>query len=123
MIIIIVIILIIAVLIFIFRRNKKNNQIKILIRQTARWTVAASQDTMPLVSVLHANYGVGYLMALKDLFTHREIEKETGINLHKFEQEILKTQDKITKRLSKICPKYTVNNSVSNYLLKIAGDI
>ena len=35
--------------------------VKSLLRQSARWTVAARQDKNPLIAVLHANYGAAYL--------------------------------------------------------------
>ena len=40
-------------------------QLKALIRQTARWTAASQQDKSPMISLLHANYGAGYLQALE----------------------------------------------------------
>ena len=43
-----------------------------------------------MIAVLHANYGAGYLWALKDIATDSEIQKATGINLGDFENEIVK---------------------------------
>src|SRR5207237_6958 len=41
-------------------------KVQILTRQAARWSTAASQDNNPLIAVLHANYGAGYLWAIHD---------------------------------------------------------
>lgn len=45
-------------------KEKINNIIKTLVRQSARWSVAASQDTNIMIAVLHSNYGAGYLWVL-----------------------------------------------------------
>ena len=100
-----------------------NKQIKFiakkLIRQAARWSTAAKQDNNSMIAVLHANYGAGYLWALKDIINYDIIEKNTGINMMKFENEIIKIQDKVTQNMAKLCPKYAPEPSI---LTKIAGE-
>ena len=59
------------------------NHIKTLTRQAARWSVASTQDESPMVAVLHANYGAGYLWALKDIATDQQISSATGIDIPK----------------------------------------
>tara|TARA_Y100000589_G_C27151237_1_gene629016 strand:+ start:168 stop:557 length:390 start_codon:yes stop_codon:yes gene_type:complete len=116
------------ILMYIFIKNnkKKNNtekQIefaaKKLVRQAARWSTAAKQDNNSMISVLHANYGAGYLWALKDIINTNTIEKKTGIDMMKFENEIIKIQDEATKTMAKLCPEYAPEPSV---LTKIAGE-
>ena len=106
--------------------KKKNNTEKEiefaaqkLIRQAARWSTAAKQDKNSMIAVLHANYGAGYLWALKDIIKMDIIEKKTGIDMMKFENEIIKIQDEATKNMAKLCPKYAPEPSV---LTKIAGE-
>ena len=107
--------------------NKKNNnntdQIKFaakkLVRQAARWSTAAKQDKNSMIAVLHANYGAGYLWALKDIMKTDLIEKNTGIDIIEFENEIIKIQDEATKKMAKLCPKYAPESSI---LTKIAGE-
>jgi hypothetical protein len=116
------------ILMYIFIKNnkKKNNtekQIefaaKKLVRQAARWSTAAKQDNNSMIAVLHANYGAGYLWALKDIINTNTIEKKTGIDMMKFENEIIKIQDNATKTMAKLCPEYAPEPSV---LTKIAGE-
>ena len=103
--------------------NNNNKQIefvaKKLIRQAARWSTAAKQDNNSMIAVLHANYGAGYLWALKDIINNDIIEKKTGIDMMKFEDEIVKIQDEVTKNMAKLCPNYAPEQSV---LTKIAGE-
>ena len=99
--------------------NKKEI-INTLIRQSARWSIASQQDTNVLIAVLHANYGAGYLWALRDIATDDEITKSSGINILKFRDEIIKVQDSATRRLNGACPKFAIPLT---YLGKIAGDI
>jgi len=102
-----------------------NNDIKVkfiakkLVRQAARWSTAAKQDTSSMIAVLHANYGAGYLWALKEIMNNDIIEKNTGINMMKFESEIVKIQDEATKKMAKLCPKYAPEPS---YLTSLSGE-
>jgi hypothetical protein len=99
--------------------REKEIMIHTLIRQAARWSTAADQDKVPMVAVLHANYGVGYLLALKDIFSQNEIEKYGKIDLMKFEKEILAVQDRATKLVSKVCEQF---GPPSTYLTGLSGE-
>jgi hypothetical protein len=100
---------------------KKNTQIKTLIRSCARWALASLQDKSPLIAILHANYGAGYLWALKEIFTDYEIYRATGIDIIFFTKKITDIQDLATKRLTSTCPEFI--NHLDYNLLKIAGEI
>ena len=118
-------ILLLITILYIFKANQnhlytKSEPIKILIRQAARWSAAAQQDESPIIALLHANYGAGFLWALKDIATDQEIYKSTGIDILKFKKTITDIQDKATKRVTKACPQFT--GSIDNYLLQLGGD-
>ena len=91
-----------------------------LLRQTARWATAATQDENPLIAVLHANYATGFLWALKDIATISQIESTTNINMIEFQKKIVNIQDATTKKLAKVCPEYAKTDDI--YLAKIAGE-
>jgi hypothetical protein len=93
--------------------------IQVLVRQAARWSTAADQDEAPMVAVLHANYGAGYLWALKDIAREDQIEEVAGIDMKKFTAKIVGTQDRATKKMAKLCPKYAPKRT---YLTKIGGE-
>jgi len=95
------------------------DKIKILVRQASRWSTAAKQDDNSMIAVLHANYGAGYLWALKDIATDSQISSATGIDVQKFEREIVETQDKATMNMAKLCPKYA---PPSTYLTQLGGE-
>ena len=96
-----------------------NNIIKVLARQAARWSTASKQDKNSMIAVLHANYGAGYLWALKDIASTEQIKVATGIDLLKFEREIVAIQDNATKKMAQLCPKYAPEPT---YLTKLAGE-
>jgi len=96
---------------------KKN--IQTLVRQAARWSTAAKQDDSSMIAVLHANYGAGYLWAVKDIATDDQIEKATGIDIRKFENEIIQIQDQATVRMSQLCSGYGPEPS---YLTALGGE-
>jgi hypothetical protein len=100
--------------------KEKEKIIKTLIRQGARWATAAEQDKVPMVAVLHANYGAGYLWALKDIMSQKDIEKSADIDLMKYESTILEIQDKATKNMAKLCPQYAPPET---YLTKLGGEL
>lgn len=81
-----------------------HKQIRILYRQTARYAVASLQDESPVVKSLHANYAMGYLMALKDLATTEQFARATKDNLLSFERKIASIQDASTVNLVGDCP-------------------
>lgn len=104
------------------KNNAKSYSIKIikkLVRQAARWSTAAIQDESPMIAVLHANYGAGYLWSLKDIATDSEIESATGIDIKKFEKEIVMAQDYATKKMIGKCPEFAPKSS---YLTKLGGE-
>jgi hypothetical protein len=86
--------------------NKDTDNIKILFRQANRWSNASQQDKNPLIATLHANYGVGYLLALRDLYNDDEISKITGVDSRTFSNKIVSIQDKATKNMVKLCPEH-----------------
>lgn len=104
-----------------FINQEKREMINKLIRQSARWSSAAKNDNNNLIAVLHANYGAGYLWALKDIFSEKEIEEVLGSEdlRKKFENEIIKIQDNITKKTVKDCPNFS---GAIDFLAKLAGE-
>lgn len=98
-------------------------QIKSLVRQAARWSSAAKQDESPLIAVLHANYGVGYLGALGELFTPAEVEaaepQVAAVGYKKFSRDIVAIQDIAAKRAVSECPNFA---PALDYLALMAGE-
>ena len=101
--------------------DNNSNIIQVLVRSTARWSLASLQDKSPLVAVLHANYGTGYLWALREVFTDTQIQDATGVNIIKFEKQITQIQDRATKMLMSVCPKFSTGLDLE--LAKIAGNV
>jgi hypothetical protein len=103
----VLILFLVLVLVFVLlvpQRSDSNKQIRILYRQTARYAVASLQDESPVIKTLHANYAMGYLMALKDLATTDQFARATGDNLLSFERKIAAIQDASTVNLVGDCP-------------------
>lgn len=75
-----------------------------LARQAARWATAAQQDQNPLIRVLHANYAMAYVTALRQIAHDQLISAETGIDPRWLETEIGKIQDSAVRALAKTIP-------------------
>jgi hypothetical protein len=101
------------VLILIERTHTQRNHILTLLRQTSRWAIASEQDESPLIAVLHANYAVGYLSALKEIATDMDIEQTTGIDILNFQKRIYTIQDQATRKATKECPTFVPQNPLT----------
>ena len=109
-----------AIILFYFMsRRSSETPIQKLVRQTARWATAAQQDQSPLIALLHANYATGYLWALKDIASEKEINRIAGIDLKQFEEHIVNVQDMTTKKVVKACPEFS--GEIDLYLSTISG--
>ena len=97
-----------------------DNTIKILLRQSSRWAIAADQDVSPLIALLHANYGAAYLWALLQVASEEQINNSVNIDLQKFKKEISAIQDAATQKATKACPAFA--GELNSYLLEIGGD-
>ena len=104
--VLILFLLLVLVFVVVFRpmSSDSDKQIRILYRQTARYAVASLQDDSAVIKSLHANYAMGYLMALKDLATTEQFSRATGDNLLSFERKIAGIQDASTVNLVGDCP-------------------
>ena len=114
------------ILAFIFIKNSSCNCVKVkddvvskLGRQAARWTTAAAQDKNLMIQVLHANYGMAFLLAIQEIATGKEFYRATGLDLMRFENEILFLQDKVTRKLNRQCKGFGPKKT---YLTGIGGE-
>lgn len=114
----IIIAVIVLVYLFFFRGSGNSSMIVKLIKKSAKWATIAQQDDAPIMAVLHANYAVGYLWALKDIAKPDAINKAAGINIIQFEEHILNVQDMVTKKVIKKCPEF--EGDIDLYLSTIA---
>lgn len=97
--------------------DKKIN-INKLIRQTARWATAAAQDTNPYIANLHATYSLGYLMALREIYSDEMINTLGNINVKKLEEEVTKIMDGAISQLIQVCPEGQPKNKFLAFLAK-----
>lgn len=111
------------VVLYLMMKNKAksmNVAIENLIRQSARYAVAAQQDASPLIATLHANYSAAYFYAAKDIATDSQIHNATGVDVLKFKEHITNVQDMVTRRTVEKCPEFS--GEVDLYLSTIAGE-
>jgi hypothetical protein len=101
------------------KKTDKDDMIKTLVRQAARWATAAKQDKNSMVAVLHANYAAGYLWAVSDIASSDEISYVSGVDYFKIKDEITSIQDNITRNMAGLCPDFAPDSS---FLASIAGE-
>ncbi len=123
MILIFIIIVLFSLIMYSSQFNKTTvlgpEKIKTLIRQSARWAIASEQDNNPYIAMLHANYGAGYIFAIRSIASDTEIKSATGVNARQLEKEIVRIQDKSFRNLAKVCPE---GQPKSQFLRAISGE-
>lgn len=89
---------------------------QILFIQMSRWSTAATQDENPVIAVLHANYGVGYMMALREIASDEELERWLGVpGLRQLFREVERVQHEATRQLAATCPDVTPKSMLAKY--------
>jgi hypothetical protein len=89
-ILIVFIILIISTILIDSRDNMDlTNIIKILSRQSARWSVASIQDENLIIKLLHANYGGAYYLLLSNMILYNDTNIDIDINRLKKEVKFI----------------------------------
>ena len=110
-------------ILYLMMKNKTRNMnsvIEKLVRQSARYAVAAQQDASPVIAILHANYAAAYFYALKDIASESQIHNATGIDVKKFKEHVTNVKDMVTRRTSEKCPDFV--GEVDIYLAQIGGE-
>jgi len=102
-----VVVVVVVLVIFMSRTSYATGDdalVRTLYRQAARYAVASIQDDAEVIQMLHANYAMGYLLALKDVASTEDFKRATGEDLNAFERKIAQIQDDATTRLIKDRP-------------------
>ncbi len=87
-----------------------------LFLQMSRWSTAATQDENPVIAVLHANYGVGYMMALQSIAGNEELERMIGVSdLRSLFREVERIQHDATRKLVRTCPGVAPKSVLAKY--------
>jgi len=74
-------------------------------RQIERWMVAAKQDKHPGIKLLHANYAVGNLDMIRQMYSDEEVKQQTGKDLSKLTTIATQLQDEAQNELATMCPQ------------------
>ena len=82
--------------------SKQQEQVFKLLRQIARWAAAAQQDTHPYIQNLHATYAVGYLLALREIYSDEFIKRVSGVDIEQLNNKVTETMDTAIQNLVKV---------------------
>lgn len=85
-------------------RSNSVKNIHALVRQVYRWHVASTQDEHPIIKMLHSNYAVGYIGALRSIATENQVFAATGLSLGELEAEVIAEQDAALIAFVSKCP-------------------
>ena len=79
------------------------------VRQVERWIFAAEQDKLAGIALLHANYAVGNIDMLRQMYSDKEIEYYTGKEPLDLLLKATLLQDKAQNKLIVKCPETMVH--------------
>lgn len=115
-------------------RGGEGERVRGMVRQAARYAVAAQQDESAAIRALHANYATAYLNAALGAYTTGEIEAAMGtvqmsgnaggapFSVEAFRSEVLETQDWAARSLVETCPALFAGlDADTAYLAAVAG--
>jgi hypothetical protein len=114
---VLVLVLVAVVLATLVRPCASQTQIaQSLFHQMARWSTAATQDENPMIAVLHANYGVGYMMSLQSIAAEDELERMLGVSdLRGIFKEVERVQHAATVKMAATCPAIAPTSPLAVY--------
>jgi hypothetical protein len=69
-----------------------------------------------MIAVLHANYGVGYMMSLQSIAANDELEHMLGVSdLRGIFKEVERVQHDATIKMATTCPEVSPKSSLAVY--------
>lgn len=80
-------------------------QIQTAVRQIERWLVASRQDRHPAIAMLHADYAMGDVDLVRQLWTDQEVVAATGKDMRQLNQQAAEAQDAAKRRIVAIAPQ------------------
>lgn len=98
--------------------SEKYQDIRALTRQLFRWFIASQQDNNPIIGMLHINYAVGYLGALREIANEHQIQLATNLDINQIEREITGQQDKILLDVAQQCPQVMMQTPIYQQYLQ-----
>lgn len=88
-----------------FRSGTRADAINTMVTQSARWVLASLSDQNPFIANLHANYGVGYIIALRDWASEAEIKEASGVDIFELSKTVSNAQRQAAQKLIAACPE------------------
>lgn len=80
-------------------------QIALAVRQIERWLIASRQDQHPAIALLHADYAMGDVDLVRQLWTDQEVVAATGKDMRLLNQHAAAAQDAAKKRILVLAPQ------------------
>lgn len=106
---------ILAILVFIFvrwmaeirkSRGRRNAPlVRRLVKEAARWGTLSAQDTNPLISLIHANYGLAYARVCRELMSESDIARMLHVDLSEMIFMLTEQQERSMQQCSQACPE------------------
>lgn len=98
-----------------------NDAIRALLRQAARYAIAAEQDINPLIAVLHADYAAGMVYAIQAAWPEWQFREATGLAFRAVLGEVIRIQDAAHRKMAAACPAVVPADGILERLARGGG--
>ena len=99
------------------RASLRSGSLSSLMRQSARYSVLADQDSNALISMLHATYSLAYVNAARKLASDRTLRRLTRIDAGELANAADAKQQRALAHINQGCPDIAVHSDQ----LRLAG--
>lgn len=79
-------------------------KLRTLVKEAARWSAVAEQDTNGMLRVLHTTYAVAYLNASRNFADDKELEKLSGVRVGELQAQVQAQQQAAIQKVGAACP-------------------
>jgi hypothetical protein len=80
-----------------------DKKLKDLVQEAQRWSATSTQDTDPLVALMHATYGMGYLRVARTMASDADIERACNLRLDEFAAALSDAQHSAMQNVTGQC--------------------
>lgn len=79
------------------------HKLRSLVHEAQQWSVASQQDANPLVSLVHATYGMAYMRVARTLASDADIERVCNLRLDEFAGQLSDAQQVSLRNVAGQC--------------------
>ena len=99
-------------------RARDKARLNMLVRNAARWSAAAEQDSSLLMGLIHANYAAAYLQVLRESHELPALDAAAApVSFAQLEAQVMDVQNRVQARITETCPEIQPVSALEAYAM------